>query len=344
MTMPLGLAETDRERLFVDREVDREEAPILSEIVRVFRVYWRPYLILVASVTAVALVLAFLLPARYRATASLMSVGSGMPQGSLGRLARLANIQPIQNELPAETLCTILKSRRVSDSILDATFGRWPGDPDPLPFKNLLTGKPPGSEPPRDKLYRRLSRATHFSMDPETRIVTLAVETRHPHLSAAVANAYLEALGRYTAEEHQARTRMLVGLVAERTGEVRGEILQAEQALHSFIAANQNYATATDPDIRIEQLRLERDLDLRNRVLMNLVGNHEMALLQQRNEAPFIQVIDRGAAPTLRSWPIRRLLVGGALVGSALLGFVLMLVADHLGIRPRGRDVWALAR
>jgi len=340
MTMALRLTETDREGVAAPGAA---EAPLLSELLRVFKLYGRAYLLLVGLATFSALVLTFVVAPRYRATASLMAVGSGMPQGSLGRLARLANITPSRDELPAETLCTILRSRRIADRILEARFQRRPGDPRPLPLENLLTGTDPGTEPQRDKLYRRLAKAARFSMDPETRIVTVAVETRHPYLSAQVATAYLEELSRYATEEHQSRSRLVSGFVGQRTGEVRAEVAQAEKALHQFLLANQNYATSTDPDIRIEQLRLERNLELRTRVLMDLVSNHELVLLDERNEAPLIQVIDRGAPPDLRSWPVRRLWVGGALVSTAAIGFVLMLVADHLGIRSP-RDVWTIAR
>ena len=267
-----------------------------------------------------------------------MAVGTGMPQGALGRLARIANITPSRDELPAETLVTILKSRRVSDPILDATFERWPGDPEPRPFRNLLTGTRPGKEPARDKLYRKLARSTRFRMDPETRIVSLAIETRHPFLSAQVANAYLDALNRYATSEHQSKSRLVATFIGQRIAEVEAQVADQEDKLHDFFKANQNYATTTDPDIRIEQLRLERQVELRSRIMMELVSNQEAALVEERNEAPLIQVIDRGAPPELRSWPIRRLLVGGAVGAALVLGFVLMLVADQMGVRAP-RDV-----
>jgi uncharacterized protein involved in exopolysaccharide biosynthesis len=329
MTMPLQLTEIGRDPELPGAAL---EAPLLPEILRLLRQYGRAYLALIVTVTSVAVVVSFLLPARYKATASLMAVGSGMPQGAIGRLARLASISPSRHELPAETLCTILRSRRISDPILDRTFERWPGDPRPLPLRNLITRTAPGEEPPRDKLYRRLARSTRFSMDPETRIVSLAVETRYPHLSAQVANAYLEAVRRYATEEQQARSQLIATLVNDRMKEVGGEITVAEDALHRFLAANQNYATSSDPDIRIEQLRLERNLELKSRMLIDLTTQHEMAVLEERNEASLIQIIDRGAAPDLRSWPVRRLIVAAALVGSVALGFVMILVADHFGV------------
>lgn len=322
---------------------DGPEEPVFRELLRVFHTYRRPYLAGIALATAIGLALAFLLPPRYRATASLMAVGSGMPQGALGRLARIANIAPTQNELPVEVLCAILKSRRVSDPILDRTFERWPGDLHPIPFKNVLSRTRPGKEPPDDKLYRKLASATRFQIDPETRIVSLSVETRYPHLSAQVANAYLENLNRYVTEEHQSRSALTARFIGQRIEEVRREIAEEEKRLHAFYSANQNYATSTDADIRIEQLRLERNLELEARIMMELASNQQADLIEERNEAPRIQVIDRGAPPDLRCWPRRRLLVAGMLSGAAILGFVFMLVADHLGIRSL-RDVFVLAR
>jgi uncharacterized protein involved in exopolysaccharide biosynthesis len=325
------------------QEEERSQEPVLRELARVLRTYRRPYLAAIAAVTGIALVIALLLPPRYRATGSLMAAGNGMPQGLLARVARLTSIMPARDVLAAETLCSILRSRRISDPILDRTFERWPGDESPMPLKSILSRTQPGKEPPRDKLYRKLNRATRFQMDPETRIVTLSVETRYPHLSAQVANAYLESLSRYATEEHQSKSRLEARYIGQRIDEVRSEIAVEEGRLHAFYSANQNYATSTDPDIRIEQLRLERSLELRSRVMLELVSQQEAALLEERNQASLIQVIDRGAAPQLRSWPQRKLLVGGAFAGAVLLGFALMLVADHLGVRSP-RDVLALTR
>lgn len=318
------------------------DPPLAPELCRVFRVYGRAYGLFVGVATGVALALAFLLPPRYCATASLMPIGSGMPQGTFGRLAKIAGIAPARDELPAETLTSILRSRRISDPILDASFERWPNDPHPIPFKNVISRTAPGHEPAREKLYKKLAGATRFGMDPETRIVSLAVETRYPYLSVQVANAYLEHLNLYTTVEHQSKAEIVTSFIGKRMEEVRSEVEAAERELHAFYNANQNYATSSDPDIRMAELRLRRNLELRVRVMTELVTSQEAARVEAMNEAPVIQVIDRGGPPELRSWPPRRLLVGGALLGSAALGLALMLVADHFGIRSL-RDVRATA-
>jgi uncharacterized protein involved in exopolysaccharide biosynthesis len=336
------LIEEDPRLFLAEPGGEKPQEPLWTALGRVFRTYRTAYVRGVLAVTLASVLVVVLLPARYRATGTLMTAGSGLPQGALSRLARLTMFMPSRRELPPEIIVSLLASRRISDAVLERAFERWPGDPERLRFKDILTGSPPGKEP-RERLYAKLGKATSFLQDPETRIVTVAVETRYPHLSAQVVNAYLDLLSRTALEDYQARSGGEARYLGQRIAEVRDELGDCESRLHAFYLANQNYATSSDPDIRIEELRLQRDVELKTRVMAELVTQQEAALVEERNTSPFVHIIDRGVAPEVRSWPQRKLFVVLAFAAAAAVGFALMLAADHLRIRSL-RGAVALAR
>ncbi len=306
----------------------------LRDLVPVLRRWVRPWIFFVATVTLMTVVAALLLPPRYKATASLMSAAGAGPQGAFGRLARLTNLAPAPEGLPVESLASILESRRIADHVLDTEMQAEPGGPTQA-FRYWLTKTQPGEALNRDRLYKKLRGATHFRIDPESRIVHLALETRQPLLAANALNTYVDALSSYATVEHQSRSRAVRRFVGERIAEVETELANTEERLHRFYDKNHNYATTSDPDIQVARMRLERAVEIKSRVLLELTSQYESAQVEERNDAPFLQVIDRAAPPELRSWPRRTVMVVAAFLVASFLGFLAVLFLDARGIAPQ---------
>ena len=92
------------------------------------------------------------------------------------------------------------------------------------------------------------------------------------------------------------------------------------------------------PDLALELLRLQRNVQIEAAVYKMLVSEYEQARIEEARDTPTLQVLDTAAAPNLRSRPKRKILVLiGGLVGSGWSAFIALFVSAWRENRERSR-------
>ena len=92
-----------------------------------------------------------------------------------------------------------------------------------------------------------------------------------------------------------------------------------------FLEVNRNYQTSSDPSVRLQGIRLETELRLRQQLITTLAMNREQALLEEKNDIPILNILDPGNLPIHKSRPSR----GSTVMSAFLAAFFLVLAWQH---------------
>ncbi len=170
-----------------------------------------------------------------------------------------------------------------------------------------------------------------FSLDTSSGIMELTVSVpRDRKLAASLANSLAARLEEYAdglRTDRAARRRLFL---QDRLGEVRAELFEAEATLSEFVKQNRSYAES--PELLQSFNRLEREVEARNLVWVELRQEFERARLEEQKETRSLIVVDPAQAPAFRSKPVRSLY---AMVG-ALLGGLVVAIWISVGVVRRG--------
>ena len=101
-----------------------------------------------------------------------------------------------------------------------------------------------------------------------------------------------------------------------RVQEARREMVQAEEVLRRFLEVNRNFQVSPDPSVRLLGGRLDAELQLRQKLLVNLAMSREQALLEEKNDLPILNILDPANLPSQKARPSR----GAMVLASFVLG------------------------
>jgi uncharacterized protein involved in exopolysaccharide biosynthesis len=164
----------------------------------------------------------------------------------------------------------------------------------------------------------KLSQRVSTSVDNLTGIVRLTVETEYPELSAHVANHFITVLNEFNARTRQSQARERRRFAEQRAEEAEAALRAAEDELRSFYERNRSLGQS--PQLRFEEDRLQRQVDIRRDLFLSLEREYETARIQEVNDTPVITVIDPAVPPQRRAKPRRRLMVVVAVVLAGMFG------------------------
>jgi len=152
--------------------------------------------------------------------------------------------------------------------------------------------------------------------------------SRYPELAAAVANRLIDNVNEFNAKRRQSQARMRRVFVEGRIAEGEQELTTAEGQLRTFYERNRSWESS--PQLRFEEGRLRRQVDIRQEVLLTLRREHEVARIEEVNDSPVITVIDRAVTPLPKTGPRPVLLLGLALAIGASLGAFAAFAVEFL--------------
>lgn len=232
------------------------------------------------TATLLALVTALLLPAWYEARALLLpSKIDTMPVGKYNQLSQIASLTS-GLELPAlvtpaDIYVRILKSRTISDRIIDS-----------FSLQQRYTAKT------REETYEALADHARFLVTDEG-LISIAVEDREPVVAAQIANAYVDELNTLARELVTSKTREKREFIELRLREVRRQLDSARSALELFqvsrkaIDFDEQTKLAIDlaVGLKTELAKLEIDIQLTEQFL----GADNQELLDKRKRRNLIR-------------------------------------------------------
>jgi uncharacterized protein involved in exopolysaccharide biosynthesis len=280
-------------------------------------------------------------PREYQAYASFTPRTTDIPKGGLGGLAAQFGVnvggEPAQSP---DFYGDLLVSRPVLGRLVGVPLSRVGGG-QPLPPAVLEEELEPDGDTPaerREDAVRQLRRRVIIAKNQKTSVVTVAVRTRSPELSAAVAGRLLDLVNEFNQRTRQQKATDEQQFADERQRALRAELSRAEEELAAFRSSNRGFENS--PELELREQRLERQLQTRQQVFTTVVQLYEQSRLDAVRDVPVISVIERPEIPVRPESRRLALKAAVALLLGGLLGFGVGFVRDVRDVR-RGRPVGA---
>jgi len=283
----------------------------------------------------------FLIRPTYRAAATIVPASS--LDGGGGALAALQgaaggmglNLGGGGDDL-SDLFPRILRSRTVLERVLRREFRLRDGGADTL----MAWIDPSGSTPESrlDSALRKLRSKVNPGVDSRTGAVTVAVTLTDPVLAAAVANAVVEELDIFIRSVRNAHSGSQAVFIGERLEEISLQLKESEEALLDF--RRRNRIISGSPQLMLEEGRLIREVEVNQRLFLELKAQRELAGIERYRDVPLVIVLDEATPPVIKFAPRRaRLLVSGFVV-FFLCGSLWILAGKPRRSRavPTGKD------
>jgi uncharacterized protein involved in exopolysaccharide biosynthesis len=276
----------------------------------------------VLAVLVPALILQFLKPPTYTATASFRPQGRPSDAGLSGIASQFGLSLPAGGGDPGESpafYVELIHSRGILNALADSTYESEAGRPMRL---NELLNIPPGNPLRRQAaVVGRLRGAIGGGLSPRTGIVTVSVKMSSAKLAEQIASNLLAELNRFNLQGRHFQAAAEREFVERRLSEVNAELRSAEDRLSAFMQQNRNYSNS--PALSFQRDRLARDVDLKQKVATTLAQSYEQAKINEIRNTPLVTIIENPQLP-LDQDPRGRIkamlfaLLGGLLLGVAL--------------------------
>ncbi|HEX6588883.1 MAG TPA: GNVR domain-containing protein [Longimicrobiales bacterium] len=277
-----------------------------------------------------AVLVSFLMPARYTAGSRFIpEAGSS----SSGRLAGLAaqfgvDIGAGESSEPLDFYVELLESRELLRTAALTTY-RFADQEGDSVAGDLVTLLRADAETPDERLrdtVERLEELVSVTTDPESRILTLTTSAPWPELALSLNARLLELVSEFNLERRQSRAAAERRFLETRVAETTRELRDAEATLERFLSDNRRYTES--PQLTFEYNRLNRQVELQRQLYTSLAQAFEQARVDEVRNTPVITVLDPPRGPAKQTAP--RVLVNGVLglVLGALLAAAYVLVRE----------------
>jgi uncharacterized protein involved in exopolysaccharide biosynthesis len=244
-------------------------------------------------------------------SSSYTAMVSFAPQSESGfdspNVARLAgqfgiNVGSRSQSLSPDFYVQLVESRAILSKLAADSFamraGAMPagGGKRPLPQVLEVRGESASERHASSVLW--LARAVSASAAPESGIVTIAVKSLDPVLSAGIAGRILELVHVFNQQTRQSQAAAEAGFVEQRAEDALSQLRAAESELQRFLERNRQFRSS--PQLTFERERLQREVAMRQEVYTSLIQSLEEARIDQVRNTPLVTVIDQAEAPFRR--------------------------------------------
>lgn len=272
-------------------------------------VFDRKWLFLFATILTFALAAgaSYLVKPRYTAVATVLPSSSNSRIGSvLGQLGALSGLAGISvGDQGVDLYPMVGKSQTIFDQVFAMKFRNG------TVLEFLLNGVPQNA-----LAVERVSQnlRDHLLASKDLRSSVVRFEYTHPdrEFSAFFVNALLAQMDLFFRASSGFEAKEQREMIELRLSEVAGEAVAAEDELQSFRLKNR--AIAASPVLLMDEGRLMRQVEIKNRVYMELAAQLEVARIQEAGSVSVLRILDRAQVPQEKSWPKRSVIVLLALV------------------------------
>ena len=164
--------------------------------------------------------------------------------------------------------------------------------------------------------------------DPATGIVYFSVSLPWAPLSQQVSRRILDLVNRFDVETRQSQGGAERRFSERRLAEAKVELRQMEDSLQRFLTRNRDFRNS--PTLQFQQDRLQREVNLRQSVVVSLAQSYEQARIQEVHDTPVLTVMEAPELPMARDRsPLIILTILGVIVGG-MFGVLFALAAALL--------------
>ena len=149
--------------------------------------------------------------------------------------------------------------------------------------------------------------------DPMTGMVTVDFAAPAKDLSITLNREILASANNFLQERRSARAAAETKFMESRLNEARSQLAVAEANLRDFVSQNRQYQTS--PQLNLQYMQLDRNVNLRQQVFVTLSQNYEQARIEAMRNVSLISVLQRPEYAVAKRVP--------SLFRNVFLGFVL---------------------
>ncbi len=312
-----------------------EDSISIREIIGILKSNWKTVFIIPTITCIIAIIyVQFIAQPVYTATAKIIpSVGGGSSSNLRGLAAQFGVSVPggeETNPTSSWVYPEIIQSRTLARVVLKRNFSTEKFGPD-QPMLKILTysEKEPvfGPDTLEKMAVKALLEKINVSKDRKSSILTLEVSASEPQFAADIISALIEELDKHQQKFKSSRVSEKRQFIAGRIEEVQVDLEKAEETLKQFRYRNRQIQNS--PSLLLEQERLSREVQVVIGVFTTLKQEHELAKIQEVEEATVVHVLDPPEAPLERSKPKKReTVVLAGLLGIGL-GVGLVFVREY---------------
>lgn len=265
----------------------------------------RSTLLLAVAAAGVTGLISLIWPKTYRAEAKILPNQSGSAASSLIGLAAasgfgdLVSDQLGNRENPVLTYPEILSSRSLLEKIALTPYPPESRNRAAIVLRSLsIRG---ASREDIDKGIRRLGEITRIDANLRSGLVYVSAVTRDSVLSAFIVQQMLAQLDHFNVDSRSSRGRATREFLDARIKEARQELADAERALATF--RETNVRIGNSPQLQLEQVRLEREVDTRSELYRMLAREFEAARIEEKRDTPTFTIVDPARPPVRKYRP-----------------------------------------
>jgi uncharacterized protein involved in exopolysaccharide biosynthesis len=182
-----------------------------------------------------------------------------------------------------------------------------------------------------------IRRIVNASEDRRLSAVRLSVTTEWPSVSLALAQLLVRGVNRFNVETRRSQATAERQFVEVQASEAERALRESEDRLQSFLQRNR--AITGSPELEFERDRLQRDVELRQRVYTTLVQNRDEARIREVRDTPVITVLEDPRLPAVgESRGSANKAILGGLVGGVFGVLIALLAEGVTGLRTAASD------
>jgi len=163
--------------------------------------------------------------------------------------------------------------------------------------------------------------------DSKNQMTTLRTVVGDPVLAAALAGAMADELDLALRRLQAAQDKGRADLIGQRLAGNAERLEQAEENLRAF--REQNRHRSNSPQLLLREGRLEREVELEQRIFVTLRSQQEMAQVNENHQRAEILIIDPAMVPVLPVSPKPGRIVAGSVALGLVVALVLVLIVNQ---------------
>lgn len=287
----------------------------------------------------------FLLPKYYKSTATLLPESERNKVTTLSQFADVAQFAGIN--VPGAEVSrlypTLVTSETLLGSVIERKYltKRFSDSVDLVQYFDFADKTP---EEGRDLVLTGIRGLMTTSYDARSGIVTLTLEMREPKLAAELLNSLIRELDKFMREKRISSASEQRKWIEVRLKQVEQELHSGENVLKDF--REKNRSTVSSPQLRLEEERLLREVQVKSTIYVELMKQNELAKIAEIKNTSIVNVLDPARPAIKKDRPKRALNTFIAFCVAFLVGASFFAVRSVYGSRMatfakslRSRDV-----
>lgn len=290
---------------------------------------WKIAAGILGGLVVIAAVISLTLPNTYSVTTKLVFQGGG---GALsGGLSTLASLAGVSGNVGGSDPSLYFEDVALSTGLLQAVLDRaWKGSAsvEDTSASFLLrdfwgikvdSNDPGWKDALRESLQRRLVDGKYLkvSTDKKTGVISVITRFEDPLLSLQVNQFVVERANEILVHKMSTSAGENRKFIEGRIKEIKQDLADAEGRYQSFLEGNR---VRSSPELQVQEVRLQRSLQINQEVYLQLVKQLEMAKIDEAKDLPVLDQIDQPLLPVKKSGPNRKMFVLAALLLGGVTG------------------------